>query len=85
MNEIPENVVLEWVRVNRTKVPSLSLTPDTPLQGTGLLDSLAFLQLVTFLEQRFGISIDEDEMEPGNFRDARAVADLVRRLGPPGG
>jgi acyl carrier protein len=86
MNENPVDVVLGWVRENRLKVKHSGqvLTPDTPLQGTGLLDSMAFLDLVTYLEQHFGIRVDEDDMEPANFEDARAVARLMERLMHPG-
>ena len=38
----------------RARIPS-ELTDDTPLITSGILDSIATLKLVTFLEERFGI------------------------------
>jgi acyl carrier protein len=35
-----------------------TLRDDTPLISSGILDSLAVLGLVTFLEHRFGIELD---------------------------
>ena len=35
-----------------------ALTDTTPLMTTGILDSLAVLKVVTFLEDQFGISIN---------------------------
>jgi acyl carrier protein len=38
-----------------------ALTDTTPLMTTGILDSLAVLKVVTFLEDQFGISINPRE------------------------
>ena len=35
-----------------------ALTDDTPLMTTGILNSIAVLKVVTFLENQFGISFD---------------------------
>lgn len=35
-----------------------NLRDTTPLQTSGILDSLAVLGLVTFIEQRFGVELD---------------------------
>ena len=38
------------------------LTPTTELIRSGILDSLATLELVTFLEERFGIELEAHEL-----------------------
>lgn len=38
------------------------LTPTTELIRSGILDSLATLELVTFLEERFGIQLEAHEL-----------------------
>jgi acyl carrier protein len=43
----------------------------------GVLDSLALVELVSFLEGRFGISIDEDDLVPEHFETMAAIAALV--------
>ena len=37
------------------------LQPDTPLITTGILDSIATLKLVSYLEEQFGIQLDAHE------------------------
>ena len=44
-----------------------------------ILDSTGILQLVLFIEQTFGISVEGQEITPENFDSVRRVADLVRR------
>ena len=41
----------------RTKID-----PDESLIGNGILDSMALLQLVVFLEERFGITVEDGEL-----------------------
>ena len=43
----------------------------------GVIDSLAVLQLVTFLQEKYGIHVTDDEMMPDNFDSIDAMADFV--------
>ena len=53
------------------------------LLETGVLDSVSVLQLVSLLEEQFGIAISEDELMPDNFETIDAIdAFLQRRLAP---
>ncbi len=53
------------------------LTPETPLMTTGILDSLATLKLVTFLEQEFNITVEAHEADAENLNTLDQIADLV--------
>jgi acyl carrier protein len=56
-----------------------NLTDDTPLRTSGILDSMATLSLVSFLERTFGISIDAHETGIDNFDRIQDIAALVAR------
>ena len=61
-------------------VPSAAGTPivaDTPLLGSGLLDSLAILQLVMFLGEEFGVEVGDDDFTEENFATAGSLARFV--------
>jgi acyl carrier protein len=47
---------------------------DSLLQ-LGIIDSTGVLELVAFLEQRFGIKVDDEELVPANLD---SIHDLVR-------
>jgi acyl carrier protein len=51
---------------------------DTPLL-TGMIDSFRMMQLVTFLEEEFGIEIDPRDMTPEHFGTVDDIVALVRR------
>ncbi len=55
------------------------LTTDTPLMSTGILDSLATLKLVTFLEQEFDIAVEAHEADASNLDTIDAIADMVAK------
>jgi acyl carrier protein len=56
-----------------------NLPYDTPLQGGGILDSVAILRLVRFLEQNYGIQVEAHEMD--DFDSINSIAALVRSKG----
>jgi acyl carrier protein len=55
-------------------------SPDTDLLGTGLLDSLALIQLLVHLEDTFGVKIALDEIEIEDLRSISSIAILVDRF-----
>jgi len=49
------------------------------LQENRILDSLGFLDIITFMEQRFDIEIADDEVIPENFDTLRKMSEFVER------
>ena len=45
----------------------------------GIIDSTGILELVAFLEEKFGISVDDDEIVPENMDSLKNVADFLQR------
>ena len=54
-----------------------ALTDSTPLITGGILDSLATLKLVVFLEERFKIQIQAHETMPDYLDTVADIAQLV--------
>jgi acyl carrier protein len=54
---------------------------DTPLRTSGVLDSMATLRLISFVEQEFGIEVEAHEAGVENFdRIADMVAFVERKV-----
>lgn len=53
------------------------LTPQTELVSSGILDSVATLRLVTFLEERFGIQVEAHEADEEHLNTLVSIAELV--------
>jgi len=56
---------------------------DTDLMESGLLDSLTLVELMSSLEELFGVHISFDEIEIDNFRSARRIAEFVNQRSRP--
>lgn len=57
---------------------SSSFTSDTPLLGAiPELDSMAVVSLITGLEERFGIVIDDDDIDGSTFASVGSLAEFV--------
>ena len=54
-----------------------ALTDTTPLMTTGILDSIAVLKVVNFLESEFGITIEPHEAVVENLNTLSDMAQLV--------
>lgn len=57
--------------------PSANLRDHTPLQSSGILNSFAVLDLITFLEQQFGIELSASETGVEGFDRIQEMATLV--------
>ncbi len=62
--------------------------PDRPLEGvgedeslvaSGLIDSLALLQIVAYLEETYRIDFSARGVEPEELRSMRSILDLIER------
>jgi acyl carrier protein len=60
----------------------LPVTDDTPLLESGILDSLSLLQLVVFLEERFGITVGDADLLPQNFETVNTICAYLRAREP---
>ena len=59
------------------------LRPDTPLITSGILDSLATLELVSFLEEHYGIEFEAKDVDGSRLGTLADIARLVTAKLPP--
>ncbi|HVF00617.1 MAG TPA: hypothetical protein VNA27_04665 [Rubrobacteraceae bacterium] len=73
-----ENVNTEirgWLQENVTG--SRDIPDDYALIENGVLTSLQTVELVMFLEDRFGITVEDEELDEENFGSIDAITNLV--------
>jgi acyl carrier protein len=54
------------------------LKDDTPLITGGILDSIATMKLVLFLEERYGVTLEAHEVDPEHLNTVATITGLVR-------
>ena len=61
--------------------PSIVIEPDTDLLLTGLVDSLGVVEIVGWIEDRLGLTVDPADVVLEHFQTVRLMLDyLDRRL-----
>lgn len=60
--------------------PDVDFAAEEDLIGTGILDSLDIVTLITEINATFDVSIPAEEIVPENFCNVRAIDALIRRL-----
>jgi acyl carrier protein len=56
-----------------------TLSNDDSLMEHGLIDSTGALELVTFLEGKYGIKIEDNELDPENLDSVNKLANFIKR------
>lgn len=58
-----------------------SVAHDDDLLADGIIDSLGITELITFLERRYGITVEDDDVEAENFRSVDSIVAFVEQKG----
>ncbi len=74
--EVLEKFIITEVAVDPDKK---SLKPDEDLLGSGIIDSMAVMKLVLFLEEAFGIEVKDEDIVPENFQNLNSMVGYVEQ------
>ncbi len=66
---IETNILSEEVRINA----------DSNLQQAGI-DSFSTVEIILFIERRFGVMIPDEKLVPENFRTLKALSLVVQEM-----
>jgi len=71
--------VRQFVTSNFYIADGTELDDTTPLIEAGILDSTGVLELVTFIEDAFGIAVGDEELVPANFGSIHSLCAFIAR------
>ena len=52
---------------------------DASFLEEGIVDSVGIMELVMFLEETFGISVDDEDLTPDNFDSVNKLANYIKQ------
>jgi acyl carrier protein len=55
------------------------IDPNESLISSGVLDSLALLRLIAFLEEQMGVTVDDSEVIPENFESINEIKSFIEK------
>mgnify|MGYP003530684363 CR=1 FL=1 len=68
-----------FIRQTFVHDPRTTLTPDTPLLDSGVIDSTGVLEVVAFIEKTFNIHVADEDLVPANLDSISRIAAFVAR------
>ena len=75
-----KDIILKYVIEEYYEEGNDPITYDTPLISGGIVDSFSMVSLKRFLENRYKISIPDDQATPEAFDSVDKIAVLVKRF-----
>ncbi len=69
----------QYIAVEILKQPKRVVRPDEPIISSGLIDSFHLVDLGLYVEDRFGVKIDDTELNAETFDTLAQLADLIRQ------
>ncbi len=66
---------------NNILAESVHIDADSNLKNAGI-DSFSIVEIILFIERRFGVSIPDEKLIPDNFKTIQALAATVAELIP---
>ena len=73
--------LIDFLRtIQRPDFPLNEIDEDLSLVDSGLIDSLALLEIITYLEQNYDLDFRDRGMNPEEFRSVGAILDLITRV-----
>ncbi len=76
--DVVREQIRDFLTVNFLYGEDTPLDDNASLMAQGVLDSTGVLELVLFVEETYGISVDEDDLQPEHFD---SIASLTRYVG----
>ncbi len=75
-NLVPQ--LAEFIAAKILKQPKRVIRPDESLISSGLVDSFSLMDVALFVEDRFGVRIEDTELNAQSFDTLDQLADLIR-------
>jgi acyl carrier protein len=69
--------ISQYIATNILKQPSRSISASEPLISSGLIDSFSLVDLALFIEDTFGVHIDDTELNKETFDTLEQLSALV--------
>jgi acyl carrier protein len=59
------------------KQPDRTIAPDEPLISSGLIDSFSLMDVALFVEDNYGVRIEDTELNADTFDNLNQLAQLI--------
>jgi len=69
----------QYIAAQILKQPNRTVQPDEPIISSGLIDSFHLVDLALFVEDQFGVRLDDAELTREAFDSIAQLAEVIRQ------
>jgi len=73
------DVLLDFIRAKLLVGEERAVTADTPLVSDRIVDSMGLVLLAAFVEERFGVRIDDGDLRESDLESVTDILALIDR------
>jgi acyl carrier protein len=77
MNDLILSALSQYIASRILKQPGRKIRPDEALISGGMIDSFSLVDLALFVEDNFGVRIDDSELNARTFDDLNQLVALI--------
>ena len=70
-------ILTEYIADQILKQPGRQIDPDEALISSGMIDSFSLMDLALFVEDNFGVRIEDNELNADTFDSLEALVILI--------
>ena len=70
----------ELLNILKELYPDVDFAKEDSLVDSGILDSVGMVSIIFELEDKFGIAVDMEHIQPENFQSAETIWKMVEEL-----
>ena len=68
----------ELIELLNSVKEDIDFSAATDLVDEGVLDSLEIVKIIYAIEEKYGIEINPDDIDPDNFQSAKTMWDMIQ-------
>ena len=74
-----QEIIRKFIRENFILHEKDPLKDEDPLLEKGVIDSTGVSELVAFIQEKYGITVEDEELIPENLDSIRNIAEFIRQ------
>ncbi len=78
MEDVTIDALEQYIASKILKQPGRRIEPDAPLLSSGVIDSFSLVDLALFVEDTFGVRIEDTELNAQTFDNLNQLAALIQ-------
>ncbi len=71
--------ISHFIRYDLLKDPEIDISRDSALIESGIIDSFGIVQMVSFIEDKYGINMTGEDLVVEHFRSISTLAELIMK------